>query len=471
MKQITFLFAVCLATGTTTIAQNVGINTNSPVQKLDVNGKIKIGNDATPATAGTIRFNEALQDFEGFNGIEWKSLTASYSSAPSTNNAGVMESLGSAVAIYGNYAVVGAPKNNWICGGGTQSGKAYIFRKTGNSWAYVQDITPTASNLGVGCYQQYGKAVAMYDNYLVVGAPDADVSGFAKAGAVFVYKLSGTTWTYLQKIVASNAADQEHFGSSLSLYGNYLAVGAQGSQYISYPSAIGRTYVFTKSSGSFSQVQVINNPTNNYDDQFGVSVSIDSTSLAVGSAACTVGANAGQGKVYMYKNTGSTYTFTNEIINSAGNSSDNFGYCVSINGNDLAIGCPNYDNGGLNNSGAVYTTVKDGSGNFTNAALSIIISSEEASERYFGYSVSVYQKKLLIGAPGGVNNSANGYFGASHLYTKPSGSWEFSRVLSRGNPSTDFANGYALSIQGLYYILGDPNALINGRNIIGDIRY
>lgn len=453
------------------VAQNVGISTTTPSQKLDVNGKIKIGNDAAVATAGTIRYNEVMQDFEGFNGVEWKSLTASYNNAALVNNAGVSESLGYAVAIHGNYAVVGAPVNNWICGGGAKNGKAYLFRKTGSTWAYVQDITPTAGAIGIGCNQQYGKAVAIYDNYIAVSAPNADVSGLSEAGAVFIYTLSGNTFSYLQKITANNAAAAEHFGSALSICGNYLAIGASGSQYVVYPSAIGRAYIFTKSSNTFTQQQFINNPTSNYNDQFGVSVSIDSTTLAVGSASCTVGSNANQGKVYMYKNAGATYNFSNEIVHSPANSNDNFGWAVSLNGNDLAIGCPNYDVGGvLINCGAVFTVTKDSNGDFLGSSLSIITNSEEASEKQFGYSVSIYQNKLLVGAPGGVNNTMNNYFGAVHLYTK-SAAWQFARVLSRGNVSTDFSNGYAVSLQGLNYAIGDPFAMINGKNIIGDVRY
>ncbi len=454
------------------IAQNVGISTTTPSQRLDVNGKIKIGNDAAAATEGTIRYNEVMQDFEGFNGLEWKSLTGSYNNAPLVNNAGAAENLGYAVAIHGNYVVVGAPVNNWVCGGGAKNGKAYIFKKTGNSWAYVQDITPTAAALGVGCNQQYGKAVAIYDNYIAVSAPNAEVNGFSEAGAVFIYKLAGNSFSYLQKVTASNAATSEHFGSSLSIYGNYLAIGASGSQYVAYPSAIGRAYIFSKSTNTFTEQQIVNNPTSNYNDQFGVSVGIDSTTLAIGSAYCTVGANANQGKVYMYKIAGATYNFANEIVHGVANANDNFGWSVSLNGNDLAIGCPNYDVGGvLINCGAVFTVTKDINGNFPGSSLSIITNSEEASEKQFGFSVSVCQNKLVVGAPGGTNNTMNNYFGAVHLYAKPASVWQFTRVLSRGNAATDFFNGYSVSLQGLNYAIGDPGAMINGKNIIGDVRY
>jgi len=51
---------------------NIGIGTNNPGQKLDVNGSIKLGNTTTPE-AGTIRWTGS--DFEGYDGSVWMSLT------------------------------------------------------------------------------------------------------------------------------------------------------------------------------------------------------------------------------------------------------------------------------------------------------------------------------------------------------------------------------------------------------------
>ncbi|GAA0747045.1 hypothetical protein [Gaetbulibacter jejuensis] len=54
----------------------VGINTDTPNQALDVNGKIKIGNDGTTPTEGTVRYS-ATGDFEGYTANGWTSLTTS----------------------------------------------------------------------------------------------------------------------------------------------------------------------------------------------------------------------------------------------------------------------------------------------------------------------------------------------------------------------------------------------------------
>jgi len=50
----------------------VGIGTTSPNQSLDVNGKIEIGDDANPVSAGAIRWTGT--SFEGYDGSTWKAL-------------------------------------------------------------------------------------------------------------------------------------------------------------------------------------------------------------------------------------------------------------------------------------------------------------------------------------------------------------------------------------------------------------
>ena len=57
----------------------VGIGTTNPVTRLDVDGGIRIGNEATPAP-GMIRWTGS--DFEGFDGTVWWSLTTAKANAP-----------------------------------------------------------------------------------------------------------------------------------------------------------------------------------------------------------------------------------------------------------------------------------------------------------------------------------------------------------------------------------------------------
>ncbi|WP_020566955.1 hypothetical protein [Neolewinella persica] len=73
-----------LLTGSFLQAQ-VGVGTNAPTQELDVNGKLKISNDGRTPTAGTLRYTTVSDDFEGYDGREWKSLTEQKSTGTPSN--------------------------------------------------------------------------------------------------------------------------------------------------------------------------------------------------------------------------------------------------------------------------------------------------------------------------------------------------------------------------------------------------
>ncbi|MGB3801214.1 MAG: hypothetical protein WA952_15465 [Lewinella sp.] len=74
MRFIVSLLTLLLFFSHQSVAQ-VGVNTADPEQALDVNGKIKLADDAIAPSAGTLRYNAEEGDFEGYDGNEWKSLT------------------------------------------------------------------------------------------------------------------------------------------------------------------------------------------------------------------------------------------------------------------------------------------------------------------------------------------------------------------------------------------------------------
>tara|TARA_R110000868_G_scaffold122768_1_gene325508 strand:- start:1131 stop:1811 length:681 start_codon:yes stop_codon:yes gene_type:complete len=57
------------------LSAQVGINTDTPEQALDVNGKLKIGDDSNTPNEGSMRYNFTTKAFEGFNGTEWLNLS------------------------------------------------------------------------------------------------------------------------------------------------------------------------------------------------------------------------------------------------------------------------------------------------------------------------------------------------------------------------------------------------------------
>lgn len=119
---------------------NVGVNVAEPEARLDINGKIKVADDLNTPVAGMIRYNEDLEDFEGYDGQKWRSFTKSTAvwgdvRAPiaTTDNhfeasdGGEFDLLGTTLDIDGDYAVVSAYSQD--VEGDNNRGSAYILKK------------------------------------------------------------------------------------------------------------------------------------------------------------------------------------------------------------------------------------------------------------------------------------------------------------------------------------------------------
>ena len=61
----------------------VGVNNDDREQTLDAGGKLKIADDGTTPTAGTMRYNSGDNSFEGYNGTAWEDLSPVSNVAPS----------------------------------------------------------------------------------------------------------------------------------------------------------------------------------------------------------------------------------------------------------------------------------------------------------------------------------------------------------------------------------------------------
>ena len=119
----------------------------------------------------------------------------------------------------------------------------YIFKKDDGAETWTQQAKLQASD--VSAASQFGMAVSLSGNTLAVGA-NAEDTAASDAGAAYIFERSGTTWTQVKKITASDAAASDYFGESISTDGITTFVGAWGED--TKGSGAGAAYVFEKSS-------------------------------------------------------------------------------------------------------------------------------------------------------------------------------------------------------------------------------
>ncbi|GBC60303.1 hypothetical protein DENIS_1254 [Desulfonema ishimotonii] len=145
-------------------------------------------------------------------------------------DSGAGELFGTSVDISGDYAIIGASKDD---DKGTDSGSAYIFKRvTDSDWSNEDKVW--ASDGAVA--DRFGGAVAISGDYAIIGAENHGDSGTA-----YVFQRSGTSWSQLKSIADESAPANAHFGNAVSIYtdtaGNaYTAIGAP-------ESGSGSTYV------------------------------------------------------------------------------------------------------------------------------------------------------------------------------------------------------------------------------------
>ena len=143
-----------------------------------------------------------------------------------------LDEFGSAVAMSGDTLVVGAPWD--ICVGGIGAGSAYVFERDRLGWVEQAKLTAgDADDL-----DWLGWSVGVSGDAVVAGAPGDDDMGDA-AGAAYVFRREDASWSEEAKLVVAGRADLAQAGWSVGVDGSALLLGAPGDD-----GATGAAYAF-----------------------------------------------------------------------------------------------------------------------------------------------------------------------------------------------------------------------------------
>ena len=186
---------------------------------------------------------------------------------------------GISVDIDGDYAIIGAIGNK------NESdviiGAAYIYQRTvNNTWGNQEKIIPSD-----GIDKNYfGRSVAISGDYAVIGAHKDDDNG-VNSGAAYVYFRSiNNTWGAEAKLTASDAFIDDNFGYSVSIDGDYIVVGAYKADNTTNEDNSGAAYIFHRTSSNIWDTGTIISSTDNFDNNyFGISTSIKNDYVICGS--------------------------------------------------------------------------------------------------------------------------------------------------------------------------------------------
>eukprot|EP00970_Alexandrium_tamarense_P019311 scaffold13880_cov448-Alexandrium_tamarense.AAC.1 len=239
---------------------------------------------------------------------------------------------------------------------GYDSGAVYLYtlNSTSNTWGDEQKIVASDG----AAFDRFGHAVAMSGTgHLVVGAWDDDLG--SNSGAVYLYTLNSTsnTWGDEQKIVASDGASTDYFGTAVAMSETgHLVVGASSDDDMGDDSGAVYLYTLNSTSNTWGDEQKIVASDGAADDYFGRAVAMSGTGHLVVGAYGEGDMGSDSGAVYLYTLNGTSNTWGDEqkIVANDGAAGDSFGAAVVMSETGhLLVGAPWDDDMG-SDSGAVY---------------------------------------------------------------------------------------------------------------------
>jgi hypothetical protein len=317
------------------------------------------------------------------------------------SDADMTDQFGSAVAIDGQTAVIGAMLKGEV-------GGAYIFRDNGaGDWQQVDILAGSDTTMGA----DFGASVAIAGNTAIVGAWQNDLG----RGAAYVFRDNGAgDWAQVAKLTANDAMPGDQFGASVAISGNTALVGANFESNMAGP-LVGAVYVFEESGGTWSQVDKLVASDAHLAEHFGRSVAISGDMAVIGATGDATGGLADAGAAYVFRRDAATgWEEIQKLRASDPAASDLFGYAVDISGDTVIIGAYQDDDGGLT-SGSAYFFKENSLGSWHQVAK--LAASDDAAGDAFGFSVAASGTVGLVGTP--LSNTTGIDAGAAYLFNVP----------------------------------------------------
>lgn len=290
----------------------------------------------------------------------------------------------------------------------------------GQSWD--QMIKSVASDREGG--DRFGVTVDISGNLAVIGAflEDHDEAGSALlsgAGSVYIFELTGGNWIETAKLVASDREANDRFGYSVSISGNKLIVGAYQESEDATGGATaaqsGSAYIFELTNGVWSETAKLVASDRDAGDNFGFEVSISGDNAIVGafqedhdaSGANTI---AEAGSAYIFQFSGGIWTETAKLVAADRSQNDWFGSSVSISGDKAVVGAYKESEdaaGGDSKNEAGSAYIFEMSGGVWSQTAKIV-SSDRAILDNFGRIVCIDNNRVAIGAKDEDEDAAGG---------------------------------------------------------------
>ena len=425
------------------------------------------------------------------------------------------ENFGSSIAIFGNYLCVGTVKNSgnvyvyyknqatgvyelqeqlkyrdgvsskyglyvaitdkYLAVSANVIDSVFIYKRYGTEWKFLRQIASQTEEGILKNLSQFGRRLSITNDYLLIGNSHQS----SDQGAWLFGKNTGGTdaWGLLKSFTfpgandpSESTADNEQFGFSNSIDGDYLVIGANRSKAYNGSSSItrgGLAFVYYRHQGGRDnwglQQKIYAQNTDGTHDividaRFGNRVNIKGRYMIISAAERDNGDDAHVGAAYIYHRTGNVWSIQQRIMADVPIAEDKFG-AASLSPDTLYC-CASAKQGNkayiFKRSGTTWTQIK------------ILLPQTLVSDSKFGFEVEYDGENVIIGAPG-TANSVPANEGRVYIYKQTNTNKDGNGILSVDDHTTHelYLNGEKQQLSVNYNFKNDSQ-IQNIENLINN---
>lgn len=357
------------------------------------------------------------------------------------------DEFGSAVAIAGDLAVVGAHEDDSAAG--TNTGSAYVFVHSGGTWN--QQIKLTVAD---GMERaRFGHAVACSGNTALVGAPGNSVYGETDPGRVYVFERLSAGWSQQAELGAPHGGVGDEFGCAVAIEGDTALVGSRYDDTSTGPNA-GSAHVFVRDTKTWSHQAMLEPLDAAQTDQFGRSVALSGETAVVGAPMHDTTGGLNAGAAYVFQRSGTEWSQQANLTASDGAFDDRFGTAVALDGETAVAGSPWDDTGDGSDAGSAYVFVRSVKTWIHQTKLTAGTLEADADD-HFGWSVALSGETALVGSILDAKPT-DPRAGTAYVFVRSGATWSRQAILGAGDPGLEDQFGTAVALSGDTALVGAP---------------
>ncbi|MBT1707287.1 gliding motility-associated C-terminal domain-containing protein [Fulvivirgaceae bacterium PWU5] len=331
----------------------------------------------------------------------------------------------------------------------------------------------------------FGYDIDIDGDIAIVASPYDNVNRTG-AGAVYVYRLENYQWKKIAILTQSDGEPYDGFGRSISISGDYIAIGSSGKSYRDETGKIvdfdlGAVYIFKRPTSGWANMhesyKIIHSEgkidywevgNDSEDDYFGLEVELAYPYLAVGRYEENSRPNTGS--VFIFNLTDDNAVLEATLNPSFRDNVNNFGTSICIRDSVIAISGGS-TRGWMFDRNYVFMYTKAGARWKDATETGILMPSDNGSTGYlpgisFGESLDMTDdgSEIIVGAPGWFDgtifNTVEYFKGAAYIFEKPQNGWTgliYEKAkLTVPNQVAYACMGVSVHIEDRYAIVGAP---------------